>query len=205
MKKRVLLILMTVLFASLVYAADSMPLTDSVTDLPKIERQTNFMGDNVHILLIEDLAEKMGVQVEELDQKLLEMQQRIDELEQMKSSMSGIKTTGHAVQLNTINTELGDLRQSVNDIKQLNTEMKMEKDESSLGGYIMLLLGLNGSLLIIVSGIIIKKSTQKEQTRTLHEYIANCLDAGESEEEIKEDLLSEGWPEERIEKALDEL
>jgi len=162
MKKRVLIILITVLLASFV-CAESIPRTDSVTDLPKIERQTNFMGDNVHILLIEDLAEQMGVQVEELDVKLIEMQQKIEELETMKSTMQqGTKATGYAIQLNDINGELTGLRKSINEIKNAQVVAPPEvKKSSNLGAYIMALLGFNGILLILVTGLIIHKKAQK--------------------------------------------
>ncbi|MBW3004354.1 hypothetical protein KY310_00790 [Candidatus Woesearchaeota archaeon] len=207
MKKRVLIILMTVLLASFVYAQDTIPRTDSVTDLPKIERQTNFMGDNVHILLVEDLAERMGVQVEELDSKLIEMQQKIDDLEQMKSTMQqGTKATGYAIQLNEINSELTGLRQSINEIKNAQAIAQPEvKENSNLGAYIIALLGFNGILLILVTGLIIHKKAQKEPTKTLHEYIAHCLDDGETQKEIKEDLLSQGWTSQQIEKAFKEI
>lgn len=207
MKKRLLITLVTViLLASFAYAQqDSIPRTDSVTDLPKIERQTNFMGDNVHILLIEDLAEKMGVQVEELDLKLLDMQQKIEELEKMKTSMQGSsRATGLAVQLNEINSELTDLRRSVNDIKKVKSQMP-EEEGSNIGAYIIALLGFNGILLILMTGLVIHKHTQKEQTKTLHEYIANCQEAGETKQEIKKDLVSEGWSSEQIEKAFKEI
>ena len=207
MKKRVLIILITVLLASFV-CAEGIPRTDSVTDLPKIERQTNFMGDNVHILLIEDLAEQMGVQVEELDVKLIEMQQKIEELESMKSSMQqGTKATGYAVQLNSINGELTGLRQSINEIKNAQTIAPPQevKKASNLGAYIMALLGFNGILLILVTGLIIHKKAQKEPTKTLHEYIAHCVDDGETKKEIKEDLLAQGWPSGQIDKAIKEV
>ncbi|MBW3002662.1 hypothetical protein KY338_05895 [Candidatus Woesearchaeota archaeon] len=207
MKKRVLIILITVLLASFVYAEDAIPRTDSVTDLPKIERQTNFMGDNVHILLIEDLAEKMGVQVEELDLKLVEMQNKIEDLEQMKSNMQqGTKATGYAIQLNEINGELTELRKSIHDIKNAQAIAEPEvKENSNLGAYIIALLGFNGILLILVTGLIIHKKAQKEPTKTLHEYIAHCVDDGETQKEIKEDLLSQGWTSQQIEKAFKEI
>lgn len=206
MKKRVLIILITVLLASFVYA-EGIPRTDSVTDLPKIERQTNFMGDNVHILLIEDLAEQMGVQVEELDVKLIEMQQKIEELERIKSTVQGsTKATGYAVQLNNINGELTGLRKSINEIQNAQVVALPEvKKESNLGVYIMALLGFNGILLILVTGLIIHKKAQKEPVKTLHEYIAHCVDDGETKKEIKEDLLAQGWPSEQIEKAIKEV
>jgi len=207
MKKRSLIAIVTViLLASLVYAQqDSIPRTYSVTDMPKIERQTNFMGDNVHILLIEDLAEKMGVQVEELDLKLVEMQQKIEELEKMKTTLqSGSRATGLAVQLNEINSELTDLRRSVNDIKEVKSQMP-EEEGSNIGAYIIALLGFNGILLILMTGLVIHKNTQKEQTKTLHEYIANCLESGETKQEIKKDLVSEGWASEQVEKAFKEI
>jgi hypothetical protein len=206
MKKRVLIILITVLLASFV-CADKIPRTDSVTDLPKIERQTNFMGDNVHILLVEDLAERMGVQVEELDVKLIEMQQKIDDLEQMKSNLQqGTKATGYAVQLNAINGELTELRKSIHDIKNAQAIAEPEvKESSNLGAYILALLGFNGILLILVTGLIIHKKAQKEPTKTLHEYVAHCIDDGETKEEIKQDLLSQGWTSEQIEKAFKEI
>lgn len=206
MKKRVLIILITVLLASFV-CADKIPRTDSVTDLPKIERQTNFMGDNVHILLIEDLAEKMGVQVEELDTKLIEMQQKIEDLEQMKSNLQqGTKATGYAVQLNEINSELTELRKSIHDIKNAKAVAEPEVEKgSNLGAYIIALLGFNGILLILVTGLVIHKKAQKEPTKTLHEYIAHCIDDGETKEEIQQDLLTQGWTSEQIEKAFKEI
>lgn len=205
MKKRVLIILITVLLASFV-CADKIPRTDSVTDLPKIERQTNFMGDNVHILLIEDLAEKMGVQVEELDQKLIEMQERINELERIKTAQPATRATGNAIQMTEVNTELRDLRKTMSEIKnaQATAQPKQEKS-SNLGAYILALLGFNGVLLILVTGLILHKSTKKEQTRTLHEYIADCLEYGETREQIKKELMSEGWPSEQVEKAFREI
>ncbi len=206
MKKRVLFILITVLLASFV-CAEWIERTDSVTDLPKIERQTNFMGDNVHILLIEDLAERMGVQVEELDVKLIEMQQKIEELERIKSTAQGsTRATGYAVQLNEINSDLTELRKSMNEIKNAQAVAQPEvKKSSNLGAYIMALLGFNGILLILVTGLIIHKKAQKEQTKTLHEYIAHCIDDGETKKEIKEDLSSQGWPSGQIEKAFKEI
>jgi len=207
MKKRVLIILITVLLASFVCAEDAIQRTDSVTDLPKIDRQTNFMGDNVHILLIEDLAEKMGVQVEELDTKLIEMQQKIEDLEQMKSNLQqGTKATGYAVQLNAINSELTELRKTIHDIKNAKAVAEPEVEKgSNLGAYIIALLGFNGILLILVTGLIIHKKAQKEPTKTLHEYVAYCVDDGETKEEITQDLLSQGWTSEQIEKAFKEI
>ena len=208
MKKRVLIILLTVLLASFV-CAEGIERTDSVTKLPKIERQTNFLGDNVHILLIEDLAEKMGVQVDELDLKLTEMQTKIEDLERMKTTMTASKATGQAVQMTAINNDLSELQSSINEIKQAQKmqtvqEQKTEK-QSNLGAYIMALLGFNGILLVLVLGLVIHKQTAKEQTKTLHEYIANCIETGETKQEIKKDLMSEGWPSEQIEKAFNEL
>lgn len=209
MKKRLLIaIVAVILIASFVYASDlpAIPRDNTVgEELPRIPRKTNFLGDNVHILLIEDLAKQMGVQVEELDQKLLEMQQKIEDLEKMKSTMqSSSKATGLAVQLNEINSELTDLRRSVNDIKEVKQQMPEEKG-SNVGAYILALLGFNGILLILVTGLVIHKHTQKEQTKTLHEYIANCLDSGETKQEIKKDLISEGWASEQVEKAFKEI
>ncbi len=206
MKKRVLIILLTVLLASFV-CAEGTPRTDSMTDLPKIERQTNFMGDNVHILLIEDLAERMGVQVEELDVKLIEMQQKIEELERIKSASQGsTRATGYAIQLNELNGELTEMRRSINEIKNAQVVAQPEaKKNSNLGAYIMALLGFNGILLILVTGLIIHKKAQKEPTKTLHEYIAHCVDDGETKKEIKEDLLTQGWPSGQIDKAMKEV
>jgi len=51
----------------------------------------------------------------------------------------------------------------------------------------------------------LKKSLQKEQTKTLHEYIAGCLESGEDKQKIKKDLESEGWPSEQIEKVMKEI
>ncbi|MBD3303796.1 hypothetical protein GF343_01500 [Candidatus Woesearchaeota archaeon] len=211
MKKRVLIILITVLLASFVCAEDLPSIERDTTvgdELPRIPRKTNFLGDNVHILLIEDLAEKMGVQVEELDTKLIEMQQKIEDLEQMKSGMQqGTKATGHAVQLNAINGELSELRKSIHEIKNAKAvaEPEVKKKSSNLGAYIIALLGFNGILLILVTGLIIHKKAQKEPTKTLHEYIANCIDDGETEKEIKEDLSAQGWTSEQIEKAMKEV
>ncbi|MBW2986060.1 hypothetical protein KY333_01690 [Candidatus Woesearchaeota archaeon] len=209
MKKRLLFTLaIVILLASFVCASDlpTIPRDNTVGDeLPRIPRKTNFLGDNVHILLIEDLAAQMGVQVEELDSKLIEMQQKIEELENMKSNMQGgTKTTGLAIQLSEINSELGNLRQSVNDINQAKTQVEVKK-QSNLGGYILVLLGLNGVLLIFVSGMVLKKSMRKEQAKTLHEYIADSLEYGEKKEVIKKDLMSEGWSSEQINKAMKEL
>lgn len=214
MKKRVLIILITaVLLAGFVYAQqEKIPRTDSVTKLPKIERQTNFMGDNVHILLVEDLAKKMGVQVEELDQKLIEMQEKIEELERIKTTMQSARPTGYAtgsaVQINDLNTELAALRKSINDIKNAQATavpQKSQESSSNLGLFILLLLGLNGILLVLVTGLVVHNKAQKEQTKTLHEYIAQCLESGDTRQEIKKDLISEGWSSEQVEKAMKEI
>lgn len=211
MKKRLLFTLVIViLLASFVCASDlpTIPRDNTVgEELPRIPRKTNFLGDNVHILLIEDLAAQMGVQVEELDSKLIEMQEKIEELEEMKSNMQGgTKTTGLAIQLNEINSELGNLRHSVNEIKQAKSQVPADQQkQSNLGAYILVLLGLNGALLIVVSGLMLRKSLQKEQTKTLHEYIANSIEYGENKENIKKELMSEGWPSEQIDKAFKEI
>ena len=118
MKKGLLIAVILLMLATCVLA---------VTEEKLVPRRTNFMGDNVHIILIQDLSEKLDTQIATLDVKLTEMETKLNELEQIKSNLNKpveVSTTGLATQYNSINSEIRDIRTSINELNALKQELK---------------------------------------------------------------------------------
>ncbi|MEM4263877.1 MAG: hypothetical protein QW666_03210 [Candidatus Woesearchaeota archaeon] len=205
MKKGLLftLILMTALATVVLAQSDS---------IPTIPRMTNFMGDNVHIIRVQELSEKLDNQIATLDTKLNELETKLAELEQIKSNMNrpmDISTTGYAAQLEVINSQMQDIKSSMDELNSIKQEIKAQKAEQpkkdTTAIYIVGLLAINAVLLVATIYTFAARKPKEKPIKTVHEYVARNLDEGVDEHEIKQELLKKGWSTKEIEKVFEEI
>lgn len=204
MKKGLISILILIVLATVVVAQQ-----DTV---PKVPRMTDFMGDNVHIIRVQELSEKLDGQITSLDAKLAEMEAKLNELEQIKSNMNRpieVSTTGYAAQLDVISSQMQEIKTSVNDLNEIKKELQAapagtpKKDSTAV--YIVGLLAINAVLLVATIFTFTSRKPKEKQIKTVHEYIAQSLDSGVDEHEIKQELLTKGWSTKDIEKVFSEI
>lgn len=204
MKKGLTFILILIVLATFVLAQEG---------TPTVPRMTNFMGDNVHIIRVQELSEKLDGQITTLDTKLAELETKLNELEQIKVNMDRpieVSTTGYAAQLDVINSQMQDIRTSVNDLNSIKQELKAQpateqpkKDNTPI--YITGLLAVNAVLLVATIFTFSSRKPKEKSIKTVHEYIARSLDEGVDEHDIKQELLTKGWSTKDIEKVFEEI
>ena len=204
MKKGLILILILTVLATVVAAQQDIA--------PAVPRMTNFMGDNVHIIRVQELSEKLDGQITTLDARLLELETKLNELEQIKANMGRpieVSTTGYAAQLDGINSQMQEIKTSVNDLNEVKKELDAKPAEAqnkdSTAVYIVGLLAINAVLLVATIFTFTSRKPKEKQIKTVHEYIAQSLDSGVDEHEIKQDLLKKGWSTKDIEKVFSEI
>jgi prefoldin subunit 5 len=204
MKKGLISILILIVLATIVAAQED-------TAAPTVPRMTNFMGDNIHIIRVQELSEKLDGQITTLDTKLAELETKLNELETIKSNMGKpmeISTTGYAAQLEIINSQMQDIKTSVNDLNEVKNELQakpepVKKDSTAI--YLVGLLAVNAVLLVATIFTFTSRKPKEKQIKTVHEYIAQSLDSGVDEHEIKQELLTKGWSTKDIEKVFSEI
>lgn len=203
MKKGMIFALLLLAFAAIVFAQE---------DTPSVPRMTNFMGDNVHIIRVQELSEKLDGQIGTLDSKLADLDSKLNELEQIKSNMNRpveVSTTGFASQLSSINSEISDIKSSVNELNQIKSEMQqaqpVQQKTSNTPLYIAGLLSINAVLLVATIYTFTARKPKEKPIKTVHEYVARSLDEGTDEHEIKQELLKKGWLTRDIEKVFEEV
>jgi len=204
MKKGLILILILTVLATVVAAQQDIA--------PAVPRMTNFMGDNVHIIRVQELSEKLDGQITTLDARLLELETKLNELEQIKANMGRpieVSTTGYAAQLDGINSQMQEIKTSVNDLNEVKKELDAKPAEAqnkdSTAVYIVGLLAINAVLLVVTLLTFTSRKPKEKQIKTVHEYIAQSLDSGVDEHEIKQELLTKGWSTKDIEKVFSEI
>ncbi len=204
MKKGLILILILTVLATVVAAQQ-----DTV---PAVPRMTNFMGDNVHIIRVQELSAKLDGQITTLDARLLELETKLNELEQIKANMGRpieVSTTGYAAQLDGINSQMQEIKTSVNDLNEVKKELDAKPAEApkkdSTAVYIVGLLAINAVLLVVTLLTFTSRKPKEKQIKTVHEYIVQSLDSGVDEHEIKQELLTKGWSTKDIEKVFSEI
>lgn len=204
MKKGLILILILTVLATVVVAQQDIA--------PTVPRMTNFMGDNVHIIRVQELSAKLDGQITTLDAKLAELETKLNELEQIKSNMNRpieVSTTGYAAQLDVINSQMQEIKTSVNDLNEVKKELDAKPAEAqnkdSTAVYIVGLLAINAVLLVVTLLTFTSRKPKEKQIKTVHEYIAQSLDSGVDEHEIKQELLTKGWSTKDIEKVFSEI
>lgn len=205
MKKGLVIILILMAVLATVVLAQS-------ETIPTVPRMTNFMGDNVHIIRVQELSEKLDGQITTLDTKLAELETKLAELEQIKTDMNrpvDISTTGYAAQLEVINSQMQDIKSSVNDLNDIKQELKAQSAEQpkadSTALYIVGLLAVNAVLLVATIFTFTSKKPKEKPIKTVHEYVARSLDEGADEHDIKQELLKKGWLTKDIEKVFEEV
>ena len=205
MKKGLILILILTVLATVVAAQQDIA--------PAVPRMTNFMGDNVHIIRVQELSEKLDGQITTLDARLLELETKLNELEQIKANMGRpieVSTTGYAAQLDGINSQMQEIKTSVNDLNEIKEELRARRPAEtpktdSTPVYIVGLLAINAVLLVVTLLTFTSRKPKEKQIKTVHEYIAQSLDSGVDEHEIKQELLTKGWSTKDIEKVFSEI